>query len=187
MEFNNENETKQYDTNLHPKPQNKMYCQGITRNGSPCINKTKDKYCNVHKPKEQFEECSICYNPMQCKISLRCEHAFCLPCLQNWENSTCPMCRKKTNHVYAKVHKRKMFIRYGLLVIENTAGKENKTAMVHKVMKAVLSIHSYLFSPRYTFIGIFEDKLLELESDEDFDATKYKKALASYYSRIKMS
>ena len=71
--------------------------------------------------------------------------------------------------------------------LADTVGKEKKTAMAHEVMKAVLTIHSYLFSPGYTFLGIFEDKILELESDEDFDTTKYKKALASYYSRIKMS
>ena len=189
MGNNNEIDRKQHDKILHPKPQNKtMYCQGITRDGCPCTNMTKDKYCNVHKPNElNFEECSICYNPMQFKISLRCGHSFCLPCLQNWSCKTCPMCRKKTNHIFEKVRLRVASIRYGLLAIENMVGKENKTAKAHEVMKAVLTIHSYLFSPGYTFLGIFEDKLLELESDVDFYTTKYKKALASYYSRIKMS
>jgi hypothetical protein len=89
--------------------------------------------------------------------------------------------------VFEKVRKRVAFIRYGLLTIANTNGKEKKIAMAHEVMKAVSTIHSYLFSPNYTFLNIFEDKLLELESVEGFDSTKYKKGLASYYSRIKMS
>jgi len=186
MGFHDENESNQHDTTL----QNKMYCQGITRDGCPCTNKTKGKYCNVHEPKDgNFEDCPICYNPMQSKIRLRCGHSFCLPCLQNWSCKTCPMCRKKTNHILEKVQNRVAFIRYGLLVIENTTGKEKKTAKAHEIMKAVFTIHSYMFSPGNSsnFLGIFEDKILELESDEDFDATKYKKALASYYSRIKMS
>lgn len=165
-----------------------MYCKGIKKDGGPCTCKTKKKYCNNHISKTgHYEDCPICYEEMQYKVDLSCSHSFCLPCLQIWTHGTCPICRDLTNHVIVETVKKIREIESGLVDVAKAVSKEKKREKAHKLMKTILSIHSYLFQPNYSFIKIFEDKIQELEADADFDTTKYKKALDSYYSRIKVN
>lgn len=161
------------------------YCSGITKNGNPCTLRTKHKYCNNHAPKKGSEhcECPICYDEMQCKVELKCGHSFCLPCLQNWEWESCPICRAKTNQVYRDVKNKISLIRKILSEFPDMKGKEKQIENAHIVMKTALTIHSFLF--RHTFLQHFEEKSTELQKS-GMNTDRYRRALESYHSRIQI-
>lgn len=157
------------------------YCCGITKKGIPCTRRTKDKYCNNHAPKNgHYDDCPICYDEMQCKIDLQCGHSFCLPCLQNWENGTCPICRAGTNRILKDVKTKVSFIRKTLDEFQDTKGKEKQFEKAHSIMSTALTIHSYLF--KHTFLKYYDEKTVELQ-ESGMNTDRYKRALASYYSR----
>ena len=50
-------------------------------------------------------ECPICYEDMEGKCILNCNHSLCKKCLYRWllkEKKTCPMCRGIIRNFYYK-------------------------------------------------------------------------------------
>lgn len=86
-------------------------CEGITRSGFVCSHRSKfttdrgKHYCKTHWkqlvhlpiPAEDTTECSICYESVNNKLSVRtvCNHVFCKKCFIKWTRThdTCPLCR----------------------------------------------------------------------------------------------
>jgi len=62
-----------------------------------CKNKPgKHTYCQHHRPDSDFEECSICQEPIKrTKDTLDCNHSFHRRCIDRWsqKGNTCPICR----------------------------------------------------------------------------------------------
>ena len=75
------------------------FCKGICKDGLPCLNLTKDNFCNVHN--KNYEECGICYEPIVDPYTFECNHSVCKKCMVKITTSTtqenplckCPFCR----------------------------------------------------------------------------------------------
>ncbi len=53
-------------------------------------------FCLHHKPDEEYEQCSICHDPIKrYKEVLDCNHSFHRRCIDKWfdRSDNCPMCR----------------------------------------------------------------------------------------------
>uniref|UniRef100_A0A6C0BR19 RING-type domain-containing protein n=1 Tax=viral metagenome TaxID=1070528 RepID=A0A6C0BR19_9ZZZZ len=70
-----------------------------------------------HEVVEDIVDCVICYDSFKSGgevITLRCNHAFHLECIQNWhrESGKCPMCRAILNlRCRARLRKKQRFCR----------------------------------------------------------------------------
>ncbi len=71
-------------------------CLEITLKGKQCKKRKRgESYCWIH-----YKDCSICYNEINDKTTLGCNHSFCKECIYRWitKSGTCPMCRTMTTY-----------------------------------------------------------------------------------------
>ncbi len=56
-------------------------------------------FAGMIEKKDEQPDCPICFEPLQMPATLKCNHAFCNPCLTKWaiQKTDCPMCRKTFN------------------------------------------------------------------------------------------
>lgn len=158
-----------------------MYCKAITNNGAPCIKLVKkgDKYCHLHKCcSGEYEECPICYDDMQRKVKLSCGHSFCISCLQNTDNDSCPLCRERTNHIYRE---REVGIQVLSYMMEFNSLEsmpiEQKVKLAYDIFDGTTALHCYLFKVR-DFMVQYEAKVQEFSTK--MDTSRYAKQIASY-------
>jgi hypothetical protein len=77
----------------------KIRCEATTKKGTRCKKKKVcDHFCTIHNPEYITPEttCPICYDKMDSKIVLACNHPFCKDCIYKWickGKNSCPMCR----------------------------------------------------------------------------------------------
>lgn len=163
-----------------------MYCKGITKKGEPCIKlvRKEDKYCSVHRCRSgEYDECPICYDDMQCKIELTCGHTFCISCLQNTNNDTCPLCRKSTNHIFRERE-------VGIEVLsdmmqyhtdeQDEMSKKQRIQLAYDIFDNTASLHCYLFNIK-AFMVHYESKVREFS--KKINTTRYAKQIESWRQR----
>ena len=88
----------------------KYRCEAFTLKNRRCKkNKSDDHFCSIHKEKPIIEPelCSICYDEVNDKTILDCNHSFCKKCIYTWlckctGEFNCPMCRKYITDVSLK-------------------------------------------------------------------------------------
>ena len=156
-----------------------MFCKGITKKGTPCIKKIKNgKYCSSHKG--DFEECVICYEDMQFKGQLSCNHSFCISCLSNCEKA-CPYCRQDTNIFKQKNDLAMQKISTNLRHFHFVKRKKDKIEIAHQTFKLIMKNHTKILKDK-KFIQIFFEKMQELSRD-GMDTEIYLNQICSYIDR----
>lgn len=162
-----------------------MYCKGITKKGEPCIKLVRkgNKYCNLHKCRSgEYEECPICYDDMQCKVELKCCHSFCRGCLQNTKNDTCPLCRKRTNHIFRE-RETEIEILSDLMEYHSEVqglSTEQRIKLAYDIFDCTATLHCYLFKIR-VFMVHYESKVREFS--KRINTTRYSKQIESWKQR----
>lgn len=58
-----------------------------------------------------MECCSICFDSIDDKTTLKCKHSFCLTCIRRWlkDHDSCPMCRKETDLMELESERKQSF------------------------------------------------------------------------------
>jgi hypothetical protein len=89
--------------------QNKSYqCKGKNKCGTRCKIRTKNisRRCHIHDIQdvtlsssgrmlnEDDAECCVCMDEMSRSDYLDCGHGVCIPCLEQFRDDRCPLCRR---------------------------------------------------------------------------------------------
>lgn len=156
------------------------FCKGTTSKGFPCIRKIKAgvKYCHAHKG--EYEECSICYEDMQCKSTLKCGHVFCVACLSKCTSINCPLCRRETNQYQLDVRENAQKV-YSIIQVFKKKPKVGRMKLAHDLCELVMKTHDrFLSDPRFN--KAFGSKVEEF-SQEGLQCDKFITQIASYNAR----
>lgn len=153
-----------------------MFCSGVTNQNTPCVNRCKGIYCNVHR--KNYNECMICYEDSTREVILTCGHRMCLGCSYKCD-IRCPMCREKTNEnangkILNKILGEKM-------TIAMTKSGVEKIKLFHDIFEFTIQNHQY-FLRFSSFRDIVKSKLDEFKTS--FDCEKYIKQIESYEQKI---
>jgi hypothetical protein len=100
-------------------------CEATTLKGRRCKKKKSDEhFCNIHIPESFPDNCPVCYNDIQEKVILECNHVFCDECIYKWicrnDCCTCPICRNSITDFSLKSKAWKYGVENKLLFLADT-------------------------------------------------------------------